>query len=191
MPQVWGISCQSQPLGCLELCPYGLRWIWTNERAPSTRLAAGSTTPASRLVWPTCWSSPGRMWSGSRWRMGPGWLTGRLSDHFLRDRKFCLGETKLRRNSTSAQTYFMSGRRRKYLKVFQNEPKIAFTSAEFWNIFQNIFSKRSQSETSSLFSLLRCEASGGRPVPEVSWWNRTIKVRGRGRDIARLFITAL
>lgn len=27
------------------------------------------------------------------------------------------------------------------------------------------------------FSFHRCEASGGRPVPEVSWWNRTHKVR--------------
>ena len=45
---------------------------------------------------------------------------------------------------------------------------------------KNIFSNQNPNKTSSLFSLLRCEASGGRPVPEVSWWNRTIKVRGRG-----------
>ena len=31
------------------------------------------------------------------------------------------------------------------------------------------------------FDVFRCEASGGRPVPEVSWWNQTNKVPVRGR----------
>lgn len=30
------------------------------------------------------------------------------------------------------------------------------------------------------FDVFRCEASGGRPVPEVSWWNQTNKVHVRG-----------